>query len=395
MKSILSFIVIIVMMLSTFFGSFSEPAADLAVQGSEEEVVLHSLEEGLLRTVFETETAWIASLQLENGAIPMTDTKNGEVSVNPYFADIAALALLDNAEKYAENVKAYMDWHFSHLNTSENDYNRVNGTIYDYTVTLEDGKIIKEEVTVKDGKKSYDSTDSYAATFLMVLDKYYEKTNDSEYIASKSADIERVVDALFATLDMGLTYAKPDYKVKYLMDNCEVYDGLKAALKLYENIICKKDSSYNMTSMKIKYAVEWVEQTIESKLWNAEDGHYEAGIFEDSSVAVDFKWDEFYPSATSQLFTIIHGVIDADTVRANNLYNSFCENYNWETINIPSEFCWGANVYAAAIMGDTDRVVDYMTSYTVKFMLTHDYPLYNADAARVAMAAYTLLEKAA
>ena len=46
----------------------------------------------LFREVYETEMEWLASLQLDNGAIPMTPVKNGEVRMNPYFADFAALA---------------------------------------------------------------------------------------------------------------------------------------------------------------------------------------------------------------------------------------------------------------------------------------------------------------
>ena len=64
----------------------------------------------LFEKIFESETQWLASLQLDNGAIPMTYSANGELRMSPYFADFAALALLDNADKYAENVKKYMDW---------------------------------------------------------------------------------------------------------------------------------------------------------------------------------------------------------------------------------------------------------------------------------------------
>ena len=45
----------------------------------------------LFRKIYETETEWLSSLQLENGAIPMTYSKNGQLTVNPYFADFAAL----------------------------------------------------------------------------------------------------------------------------------------------------------------------------------------------------------------------------------------------------------------------------------------------------------------
>lgn len=45
-------------------------------------------------------------------------------------------------------------------------------------------------------------------------------------------------------------------------------------------------------------------------------------------------------------------------------------------------------------MNDIDRVVGYMTNYT-ELMKTHAYPLYNADAAKVSLAANIMLEKVA
>ena len=83
----------------------------------------------LLQDVFEKETAYLASLQLENGAIPMTYSANGTLTMNPYFADFAALALLDNAQEYADEVKAYTDWHFAHLNDKKEDYNQAEKNV--------------------------------------------------------------------------------------------------------------------------------------------------------------------------------------------------------------------------------------------------------------------------
>lgn len=45
-------------------------------------------------------------------------------------------------------------------------------------------------------------------------------------------------------------------------------------------------------------------------------------------------------------------------------------------------------------MNDIDRIVGYMTNYT-ELMKTHAYPLYNADAAKVSLAANIMLEKVA
>ena len=54
-------------------------------------------ERNLLEKIAVEERAWLASMQLENGALPMTYSASGVLTMNPYFADFAALALLDEA----------------------------------------------------------------------------------------------------------------------------------------------------------------------------------------------------------------------------------------------------------------------------------------------------------
>ncbi len=390
MKSIISVFLILVMMISCFFGSFSAAADDLQNTDSRfTDNQLSSQQIQMLSSFVEAETEWIASLQLENGAIPMTKTADGIVTVNPYFADIAAMALLENAEKYSDAVKKYLDWHFLHLNSAADDYNGVDGTIYDYSVEIRDGRVVSENIVVTDGKASYDSTDSYAATFLILLSRYYNATSDGAYINEHSDDIIRVTEAMLKTLDRGLTYAKPDYEVKYLMDNCEVYEGLGAVLSIFENAV-SSDKKDCLTYLKAKYAFEWLGQSIEKKLWNENGGYYYPGIFADGKPAYEFSWQEFYPSATAQLFPIIHNVIPPDSIRAVSLYESFCEAYSWQKLEIPSEFCWGAMALAAAVMNDTDSVLSYINSY-ILYSADRAYPLYNADAARVCIAAAYLI----
>lgn len=345
----------------------------------------------LYETVFESETAWLASLQLDNGAIPMTSAKNGAVSMNPYFADFAALALLDAPDKYSTNVKKYLEWHFAHLNTAQQDYNGVDGTIYDYKIIVSNGKVTGEEISVDEGKKQYDSTDSYAATFLTVLAKYYKQTGDKDYIISERKNIVRVVNAMLSTMDNGLTMAKPDYKIKYLMDNCEVYEGAISATQIFEEVICPSDSEYNDMLIKCKEISKQVYDAIESELWNISGNYYEAGIFKNGEVAYSFSWDTFYPCATAQLFPVMFGIIEPESERAKYLYNEFCKHFNWENFDIPDSFYWGSNVYAAALMGDAERVDCYL-SYYKKIMKKHAYPLYNADAAKVCMGAYIMLQ---
>ncbi len=393
-KICIAWLLIVSIITVCFSGCVSapkEPAADLEPVSVTQEVASDE-NTALFRKIFETETAYLASLQLENGAIPMTYSENGTLTMNPYFADFAAFALLDDADEYADEVKKYMDWHFAHLNTKETDYNGVDGTIYDYKITVTDGKVAEEKISETDGKKSYDSTDSYAATFLMVLNKYYDKTDNKDYILSHRKNIDRIVGAMFSTLHKGLTFAKPDYEVKYLMDNCEVYEGAVSAVTLFSDVICPVDSSYDMTLEKCKKTSEEIASAIEKNLWNAQENHYEAGIFRNGKAAYAFSWEEFYPSATAQLFSIIHGAIGADTQHAELLYDSFCKAFDWQNFKTPSEYCWGSNVLAAAMMNDVESVVCYMENYAEIFE-KHEYPLYNADSARVCMAAYIMLER--
>ena len=348
----------------------------------------------LFREIYESETEWLASLQLENGAIPMTYAKNGRLTMNPYFADFAALALLDNAEKYADNVVKYMDWHFSHLNTAEEDFNGLDGTIYDYVITMKDGRIESEAVSEPDNADSYDTTDSYAATFLTVVYKYFLKTGDSDYLIAHTDDLKRITDVIFSNLQNGLTYAKPNHRVKYLMDNCEVYEGAIAAAGIFEEIVLSGRNEFTDMRDDCKALITTVKENINSKLWHFVGGYYRPGIAAYVSVPTKiFSWDLYYPQATSQLFPIICGVIEPDTKRAQSLYGKFCDSFEWERFDYPDDFYWGANVYAAAVMNDLDRVVTYMTEYSA-LIEKHSWPLYNADSARTSMAAYIMLERA-
>lgn len=391
MGKIISFFMAMQLAILAFLGiPFNAPDLEPL---EEAEVALTEDQTQLFSQIFESETKWLASLQLPDGAMPMTYTANGNVTVNPYFADFAALALLDDAEKYADNVKAYMDWHFVHLNTAEEDFNSLDGTIYDYIVTMKGGEIESEVISTPENADSYDTTDSYAATFLTVLDKYLSKTGDSAYIVDNAEDIKRITNVMFATLQNGLTYAKHNHRIKYLMDNCEVYEGAIAATNLFEEIVLSGKTEYTDMRDSCSELIGTVKESINTKLWSFVGGYYRPGITAYVKIPSKiFSWKTYYPQATSQLFPIICGVIEPNTERAKNLYEKFSENYHWEAFEYPDVFYWGANVQAAAKMGDVESVTEYMTNY-LPLTEKHSWPLYNMDSARVSMAAYMMLNK--
>jgi hypothetical protein len=340
--------------------------------------------------LLDSEARWLAALQLPNGAIPMTAGENGAVTVNPYFADLAALGLLEAGAEYFPAVKSYAEWHFSHLNTAQTDRSGLDATIYDYSVYLTEGRIDREEPALIDGKKHYDSADSYAATFLSVLSAYHEKSGDAAYIRSRYAEIKRIIGVIFAVLRDGLTIAAPDYPVKYLYDNAEVYRGLDDAARLFENALTETIPGAAELGERLKTARDTIKLKLEREMYRAGEAYYEPALALDGSPALTFCWDNFYPSAVAQLSLISSGVLPPESRRAEQLYAAFNLYYaagqperDWPGMDIPDPFYWAAIARTAALMGDTARLRTYLDNYRRLTAEGRDYPLYCAEAGHV------------
>ena len=157
-------------------------------------------------------STWMATQQLSDGAILSSSTQ-----INPYFANLAAIGWLQDTTKIA-NVEAWMTWYINHFNWP--DYNGLYGTVYDYTVS--DG--------VETSTKTYDSVDSYAATFLSLAEALWN-TGDpgaQAFVKNLGEYDFNVVGNVITNVQQanGLAIAKPDYAIEYLMDNSENYRGL-------------------------------------------------------------------------------------------------------------------------------------------------------------------------
>jgi len=326
--------------------------------------------------IIDTEAEWIAGLQLENGAIAKSgkDPETNKYSVVPYFSNLTALGLLEKPE-YAPHVKQYMDWYLSHLN--QPDYNNLYGTVYDYEYIEENGRLVERSLG------SYDSTDSYAATFLSLLRKYYEVTGDMQYLVDNKGKIDQIANVMVATLDDGLTWAKPDYKVKYLMDNAEVYKGFADMAWIYENVYQDSDRTDTYKNYR-----DIVAAKIEERLWDGERGLYRHYMFEDGSrAATDMR--NFYADATAQLFPIWTGMIDANSERALSLYNTFNKYHpGWPVLDKGDAFPWAIIAYTAAIMGDKTRVDTFLDSVKDTYIdNNHAWPWYCMEAGMTMLAA--------
>ena len=80
-------------------------------------------------SLLKSESDWLGIQQLSNGAFAFNNHKNGDVSVNPYFSEIVAFALInyENSEKSKNNLEKCFTWHFCHLNNKNYDINNLKG----------------------------------------------------------------------------------------------------------------------------------------------------------------------------------------------------------------------------------------------------------------------------
>ena len=355
----------------------------------------------LFSQVIDAELAWLASLQAPNGAIPQTlPDANRQARVITCFSAQTCMALLLQPDKYGDNVKRYLDWYLSHMNTAETDVNGVDGTMYDYDLTFsEDGTTVtetpvKHEIT---GQYHYDSTDAYAAITLKILWDYAETCDDAQYLLDHKAEIDRLAGAIYATMDNGLTWATPTYYIKYVLDNFEVWRGLSALSKMYQQVYIPAagaDKADCETAFKKHtLAANTVLKQIEAYLWDEEEGHYNPGLDSGDTLYREFDWYNTYPCAMAQIESIAMGVVHPDSPRAQRLYAQFNQYWStgehkttWEKLDIDSEFVSANNVLCGATMGDMDRTETFIVYYNYRIRNGRQWPVYNADVAMVALA---------
>ena len=220
----------------------------------------------------------IRGCQLPDGAFAQVSpvgTTHAPIWIAPYFANYAALALLAEFDRNKSpedltRVGRWLAWCA--------DNQTAEGFWTDHTGTLE---AYKRNGTV-------DAWDSSAALFLMVAGRYRRaggSTTSEILTAAKRAlaCIEHVTDS------DGLTWAKPDYKIKFLMDNVEVCAGLRAVTGL-------------LSASEVDSASEHADR-IAKKLpvfWNPAKGFFAYALLPDNSFSGGL--DKPYPHVLAQLF---------------------------------------------------------------------------------------------
>lgn len=337
----------------------------------------------------------------ENNSLPTVDGITPDeyltwrsTRIVPYFSAFAVLGIIaadvDGAQETALN---YINWYISRMNTKETDINGVAGTVYDYyTFVSPDGKTavdVRAMDLFGDSTKNYDSTDSYASTFIQILCAYTQKY-DKSFLDDKKDLIKTLTDVIYSTYceNLGLTGAKPDYMVCYLMDNCEVYNAFRDLADIFPE--------YETDAKRFKDGIQNTLYTY---------GYYYPAVFENGTPAYEIEDKtqmEYYPHATSQLFPITFGIVESGTERAVQQYKLFNSMYgisgkagaDWVSVDCGSEYPWALNLRAAVRMGDYTRAEKYIQNVYTRFIATeHSGDYYCAEAGHILLAITEMLEE--
>lgn len=229
----------------------------------------------------------ILRAQLPDGAI--TEGVGGR-RVVPYLAHFAALGLaaateVTGDEQYARAAWEWLDWYARHQDD--------RGFVTDY---LLDGGQLRS-------LGDMDSTDAYAGMFLLATHAAYRVTQDESRLASLHDAVRDAVRAIEATQDVdGLTWTKPAWRVKYLMDQAETHAGLLAAAALAGEMgddgLATRAAG---DAARLRAGVKG--------LWNPTTQAYDWAIHADRH-GHPTDWRVFYPDSSEQVWVVAFGLSD-------------------------------------------------------------------------------------
>jgi hypothetical protein len=308
---------------------------------------------------FNAVSSWLSGSSQSDGAILYTPQE-----IEPYYANIAAIGMTKDPNRMPQ-VVAWMNWYINHLNWP--DKWGLYGTTYDYTVS--NGAEISTE--------NADSTDSYAATFLTVVWNAWESGDSAarSYIAGLSYQLDVIGGVLILTQQSdGLTWAKPDYQIKYLMDNCEAYRGLRDLASTYQYAFgdTAKAAYYNAAADAMLKGI--------LGMWM--NGNW-AVYKNDIGALAGPNLSTWYPDASAQVFPVLMGVVNSSDFQAQQSYAAFNGAWpGWTTLSFNSQdpFPWCLIGDAAAAMGDNTRLATYINTIQSKYVNAgFPWPFYIAE----------------
>ncbi len=298
----------------------------------------------LSRSLVQRAADLILKHQASDGAITMGEIRPSPAvnDISPYCANLAGIGLVSayrylHEGRYLHAAEKWVRWYEKHIGT--------DGIIEDY----------KGQPSSWQSTGHYDSTDSYASTWLDLVQKIYQAGAGRIWLQARWDSVKKIAGAMELTRQSdGMTCATPKWPVMYAMDNIETSRGIKAAIRIGTELGHKDFATKERT---------WRDQlnsSFENILWNPKIKRYAVGVQSDGAI-VPFK-GEWYPSGMADIMAVAWKPLNA---RRRALYASMRKTYGLplkcETGDDMKQIAfWLMAARRVGAVGDTDKLMNVL-----------------------------------
>ena len=284
--------------------------------------------------------------------VPVQDPNQGAYII-PYFAvyasiglDVAAFLMREKepqmALEYLHLSENFYYWYVAHMNP--------DGSIYDYT-----------EGTVGNPQSSgdADSEDAYAGMFIHGAYVHYRvtyflnQTHAQEFLNYMQPYLTKAASLIVSLQQLdGLTIAKRTYRMEYHMDNLEVYDGLRALVKVGV-------SGYEANTEKVASAIN-------AYMWIPDSSYF--AWARSPSGTLHSGWEKFYPEKLANTWATRYSLIGEE--KRDLVYNKLMREYsNPKSAYSKIQTSIVHLAISALVQGDNVKARAYLNE-----MIAHEYP---------------------
>jgi len=317
--------------------------------------------------------SWIGGLQYSNPSLPSfgaikvhhgvglySPQGTPYFRVAPYNSNLAVLGLLRSPVKEKLTVtENWIRWYLGHLNLQASP----PGVVFDHWY-LADGS---GETTCPPGISpagcNYDdSAPSYAASLLGIAWAYYEAGGSAAFLSAPGhkQKFETIAGVILSLQHPDGLTAEINSPVKYLMDNSEVYAGLKGMERLESRVF-----GDNAAAQKYAAAAQKARNTIRNEMVNPATSLYRVAKFLDGTYW-EADLNVWYPGSVALAWPHLFGVTEGQSrttqtqMAALNGSWDGSPNPEWTTNLVePHGFLWPSIGHAALLAGDCSRARTY------------------------------------
>lgn len=236
-------------------------------------------------------------------------TSNGALRVRPrgsyvsgYFGTLLADALV-RARVRPELSLRWMQWYVAHAHGSGSGIDGVPDDVDVYGAR-----------EISRGRP--DSTDAYGAVFMILANDAYGKGDPAlrRFVLDHRADLIRIANSSIATLrENGLTWARPQHRVFYAIDNEQVYVGMKAAASLFLRAF--HDLRHARRYARVSHTVG---EALHERMWDPATQAFRPYL-RARGTGDAANLSRRYPDALAQVLAVYYGVIPPKSAAAEAL----------------------------------------------------------------------------